>query len=153
AVARTSDRPRLELVHVLTMNPPGRRCRRRGLHIHDPRSARTPRTKPSAISARALVAEIGAESVSERVTERKSAKRTRTGIVRPVSDLAPSRAADAVGEMMEGTFEDALDRGLSSERRLCASRVRRRRVWIWRRSRFHASAVNFLPAACPSNRS
>ena len=29
----------------------------------------------------------------------------------------------------------------------------RRRVWICRGSRFHASAVNFLPAACPSNRS
>ena len=28
--------------------------------------------------------------------------------------------ADAVGEMMERRFEDALDRGLSSERRLCA---------------------------------
>jgi hypothetical protein len=27
------------------------------------------------------------------------------------------------------------------------------RVWICRGSRFHASAVNFLPAACPSNRS
>jgi hypothetical protein len=44
------------------------------------------------MSARALVAEIGADSVSERVTERKSAKRTRTVMVRPASDLARSLA-------------------------------------------------------------
>src|SRR4029453_18646323 len=32
--------------------------------------------------------------------------------------------ADAVGEMMERRFEDAFDRGLSPERRLCAGRAR-----------------------------
>src|SRR4029453_10821190 len=32
--------------------------------------------------------------------------------------------ADAVGEMMERRFEDAFDRALSSERRLCAGRAR-----------------------------
>jgi hypothetical protein len=36
------------------------------------------RTSSSAISARIAVAEIGASSVTERVTERRSAKRTRT---------------------------------------------------------------------------
>jgi hypothetical protein len=42
------------------------------------------------MSASALVAEIGADSVSERVTERKSAKRTRTVIVRPAVVRAPT---------------------------------------------------------------
>ena len=46
----------------------------------------------SAISASALVAETGADSVSARVTERKSAERTRTVMVRPARILARSRA-------------------------------------------------------------
>ena len=58
------------------------------------------------------------------MTERKSAKRTRTVIVRPARDLARSLGADAVGEMMERRFEDALDRRPSSERRLCAGGAR-----------------------------
>ena len=45
------------------------------------------------ISARIAVAEIGASSVTERVTERRSAKRTRTVTVRPGLDLARSRVA------------------------------------------------------------
>src|SRR5262249_57105822 len=43
------------------------------------------------ISARVAVAEIGAGSVTERVTARRSANRTRTDTVRPSRDLALSR--------------------------------------------------------------
>src|SRR4029450_11371643 len=38
--------------------------------------------------------------------------------------LGAEPRADAVGEMMERRFEDALDRRLSSERRLCTGRAR-----------------------------
>src|SRR5260370_38825818 len=51
-------------------------------------SARTARSSPSASSARITVAEIGASSVTERVTEFRLAKRTRTVTVRPGLDLA-----------------------------------------------------------------
>jgi hypothetical protein len=54
-------------------------------------SARTARTGSSASSARITVAEIGASSVTERVTEFRSAKRTLTVTVRPDLDLARSR--------------------------------------------------------------
>ena len=53
--------------------------------------ASTVRTSSSAISARIAVVEIGASSVRERQTERRSAKRTRTVTVRPGRDLARSR--------------------------------------------------------------
>ena len=50
--------------------------------------ASTMHTSSSAISARIAVVEIGALSVTERLTERRSAKRTRTVTVRPGRDLA-----------------------------------------------------------------
>ena len=45
------------------------------------------------ISARIAVAEIGASSVTARVTERRSAKRTRSVTVRPGRDFARRRLA------------------------------------------------------------
>jgi hypothetical protein len=55
------------------------------------RSARTARTSSSAALARITVAEIGASSVTDRVAEFRSAKRTRTITVRPGLDLARGR--------------------------------------------------------------
>jgi hypothetical protein len=55
--------------------------------------ANTPRTRSTAISASIAVAETGAGSVTERVIERRSAKRTRTVTVRPGRHLARSRVA------------------------------------------------------------
>ena len=147
---------------------PGRRpssgSPRRQLQLHDPHSlrdvrrrspaarsssrhgdpARTPRTRSSATSASALVAEIGADSVSERVTERKSAKRTRTVIVRPARDLARSRGPKR-SAMMERRFEHASIAGCRPSADCAPAERARRCVWICRELRFHASAVNFFP--------
>jgi hypothetical protein len=54
--------------------------------------ARTARTSRSATPARAADVGIGVSNVTERVTARKSAKRTRTVTVRPNNDLARNRA-------------------------------------------------------------
>jgi hypothetical protein len=89
--------------------------------------------------------------VIERVTERKSANRTRTDTVRQSRDLARSRVPTlsaswrSVGRKTRATagFLPIAD---------CAPADRARlRVRICRGSRFHASAASFCPAAWPSN--
>ena len=85
--------------------------------------ASTPRTRSSATSARIAVAEIGAGSVSERVTERRSANRTRTVTVRPGRDFARSRLAIRSARCRAPAGRP-VRRGLPAQRRLRSCRMR-----------------------------
>ena len=99
-----------------------------------------------------VVAEIGAGSVTARVTERRSAKRTRTVMVRPARDLARSLAPMRSARWWSVGLKTRSIGGSSSQRRLRAGRVRAPALsGSSRGSRFHASAVSFRPAACPSS--
>ncbi len=112
--------------------------------------ARTPRTKSSAISASIAGAEIGAASVTERLTERRSAKRTRTETVRPGRDLG-LRRAPILSASCQSVGPNTLSCAGLLPRADCApADCPRGRFLMPRGSRLHASAANLSPAARPS---
>jgi hypothetical protein len=115
--------------------------------------ASTLRTNSSAISARVTVAEIGASSVTERVTERRSAKRTRTVTVRPGRDLARNLLATLSARRRSVGIKTVSSAGFLPSADCAPAECARRWVLISRGSRFHASKVSLSDAAGPSSRS
>ena len=111
------------------------------------------RTRSSAISARIMVAEIGASSVTERVTDFRLAKRTRTVTVRPGLDFARSRLPIRSARCSRVGLKTCSSAGFLPIADCAPADRARRPTLISRRSRFHASAASFSPAAGPSNRS
>ena len=107
----------------------------------------------SAISVRVRVVAIGASSVSERVTERIPANRTRTVTVRPARCLARSRTATRSARWPR-TTRSSSEVGCERPRADCAPTDRARvEVTTRRGSSLTARAASLAPFACPSRRS
>ena len=110
------------------------------------------RTSSWAISARIAVAEIGVSSVTERVTEWRSAKRTRTVTVLPGRHFARRRVATLSARWRSVGRKTRSSAGFLPSADWAPADRARRCVLMSRGSRFQARAVSLSPAARPSSR-